>query len=142
MKEPNPHSIASGYLSAVGRTEGERYELTLEELAWLVDHATKLGGLRVDVLRELQSALSTSDEEGVIADLKEVLTDLIIMQHRLAGRDERLHELFGQLIEARPQESMPVDEVTVRKAIQEIVDAHAHVQAVAGDRTRRSSPEV
>ena len=56
-----------------------------DELAWLVAHASRLSATRLERLRSLQTALP-----GAGGELKELLTDLIIIESRLAGRGERL----------------------------------------------------
>ena len=131
MSSQNTESIASRYLEAAGHRGGEAYELDIGELVWLVEHAGSVGGLRLELLQALQSALHRSDEQGVVPELKQLLTDLIIMQSRLAGRDETLLELMHGLIDARALEGVSLDEAVLRGAIQVVVGARVHVDAVA-----------
>lgn len=56
----------------------------------------------MELLQGLQAALPRSDDEDTVAELKELLTNLIIMQNRLGERDARLGDLLGRLVEARP----------------------------------------
>ena len=121
------------YLRAVSRPDDDRYQLSADQLLWLIQHSTRLGGQRLELLRALQSALPKSGEPGPLADLKELLTDLIIMQSRLAEREERLGQLLHQLIDARLLDRVPVDEDLLRKLIQEILQSSEHVRMVAGD---------
>ena len=137
MSPYDADAVAGRYLRSAGTTS-DRYELDVGELVWLVDHATRLRGLRLELLSALQSALPSSptpptSEEGVVPELKELLTDLIIMHSRLAGRDESLQELLGKLSEERPVGHAAVDEETLRSAVNGIVEAARHVQARAGD---------
>ena len=133
MKPQDAESTARRHLRAVGRTEDEDYRLAIDELLKLVDHSTRLNGLRLELLRALQSALPSSDEPGLVADLKELLTDLIIMQSRLAGREERLQGLLRQIGNSQALDHVSVGEASLKEAILDILQASAHVRSIAGD---------
>ena len=77
-------SVSSLYSDNVGITKGDSYRIAWQELAWLVSHANSMAEARLDLLKSLQTALPSQDS-GDIADLKELLSNLIIMQSRLAG---------------------------------------------------------
>ena len=64
-------SLASRYMDAAGRAVGQRYHLATDELVWLINYSTDLSGLRLELLRELQSALppSEEDEDRVVTEL-------------------------------------------------------------------------
>jgi len=133
MVSHEAEALANRYLDAQGRVEGERYQLTIEELAWLVEHSVHLSELRLGLLRALQAALPLSEERGGITELKELLTNLIIMQTRLTDREEKLHDLLHQLIEARMLDHVLVDGASLKRGIQHIGEAAGHVRSVAGD---------
>ena len=68
------------YLQALGQAVEGRVQLPVEELGWLVGYSTRLDGLRLELLKALQSALPRDDEpDDVVAELKDLLTNLIIM---------------------------------------------------------------
>ena len=113
-------------LSTAGRSDGERYLLMIDELAWLVDHASRLAALRLELLRALQSALPMSDESG-FTELKALVTNLIIMQTRLVDRDQGLSELLDRLVESGAVESVPVDDDSLRDAVRALAGAWEHV---------------
>ena len=118
--------VAERYLRASGRSEGEAYRLTLDELAWLVAHASRLSATRLELLRSLQTVLP-----GAGGELKELLTDIIIMESRLAGRGERLQGLVAELKDDSPPDGVPVDEQRLREAVVEILEAAARVETAA-----------
>ena len=60
-----------------------------------------------------------------------LLTDLIIMESRLAGRGERLQGLLGELEDDDLPDGVPVDEERLREAVVEILDAEARVETAA-----------
>ena len=127
MASGDVQSIIASYFGTAGRSDGERYLLALGELGWLIDHATRLGTLRLGLLRALQSALPMSDEGGV-TELKELVTNLIIMQTRLADRDQGLSELLHRLVESGAVESVPVDAGSLRDGVRALAGAWEHVQ--------------
>ena len=101
----NPKSVADGYLNAHGDVEKDQCRLPPDELAWLVAHASRLSATRLERLRSLQTALP-----GAGGELKELLTDLIIIESRLAGRGERLQGLAAELKDDALPAGVPVDE--------------------------------
>ncbi len=130
MSTQGPQSLIDRYLDALGAEAGAPSRLPMQEVLWLIEHATRLGVLRLRLLRALQAALPRS--EGVAAELKDLLTDLIIMHSRLADRDSRLKEKLGQVVGAGTLSHVPVDEADLRDAIREMAEAIAHLRAVAG----------
>ena len=133
MSSQKADSIADRYLQMAGRAIEQRFQLTIEELTWLINLSTRLLGFRLELLRALQSALPGSDEQGFITELKEHLTNLIIMQTRLADRDGRMDDLMNQLTDDQILDGASVDEVALRDAIVDILQACAHVESLAVD---------
>ena len=133
MSSQNADSVADRYLRMAGQAIEQRCQLTIEEFSWLINLSTRLMGLRLELLRALQSALPRSDEQGSITELKEYLTNLIIMQTRLADRDGRINELINQLAEDQILDGASVDEVALREAIVDILQACAHVESLVAN---------
>ena len=119
-------------LDAASDSAEERRQINAEELVWLIGHATRLAAMRLELLQAVQSALPMSDE-GEGSELKEVLTNLIIMQSRLSGRDQQLIELVNKLVDADELTMVNIDRNGMEDAVAEILQASAHVRAVAGD---------
>ena len=122
---------ADRYLDVAGATGGEAYSLAAEHMLWLVEHATEA------LLRALQTALAASNESGSVgelpvAELKELLTDLIIMQSRLQGREERLAALLRQVVEQDAPRGVPIEKAKLQSGIRSILDATARIQSEAG----------
>ena len=101
MSSQNADSVADRYLRMAGQAIEQRCQLTIEESIWLINLSSRLLSLRLELLRALQSALSRSGEQNIVTELKELLTNLIIMQTRLADRDGRINELINQLAKDR-----------------------------------------
>ena len=132
MSAHQSESIAIRYLDAAGDSAEERGQINAEELVWLIGHATRLAAMRLELLQAVQSALPMSDE-GEGSELKDVLTNLIIMQSRLSGRDQQLIELVNKLVDADELTMVNIDRNGMEDAVAEILQASAHVRAVAGD---------
>jgi hypothetical protein len=93
-----------------------------------------LDGLRLELLKALQSALPRDDEpDDVVAELKDLLTNLIIMQNRLSGRDEELGQMLSRLDRSGALNDVPVDESIVRSLVDVIVQGSDHVRGGARD---------
>ena len=136
MSTQDQEPVASRYLDHVaGSAVDGRLRLAGNELRWLVQHSTHLGDGRLELLRALQTALPTTGDSGPVSELKELLTDVIIMQTRLSDRDRRLLEHLNQVVEAGLPDRVPVDEAALTDAIVAVLMASAHVQAVAGEAT-------
>ncbi len=87
-------------MRTIGRTAGERYQLDIDHLVGLLGHCTSLGELRLELLRALQSSLSSSGETGTVVELKQLLSNLIIMATRESDRNKRLSELLKHITKA------------------------------------------
>ena len=72
-----------------------------------------------------------SDDEDSFTELKELLTNLIIMQTRLADREASLHDALRRLADDSRLDAVYLDEELLRETIQEIVDAPARVRSVS-----------
>ena len=133
MSSQDAESIASHYVRTIGRTVDEEYWLEINHLVWLLGHCTRFGGLRLKLLRVLQSSLSSSGETGTAGELKELLTNLIIMETRVSDRNERLSELLKDMTEAGGLDRVSVDQVGLTDAIQAIIEVSGHIRAAVGD---------
>ena len=120
--------MASSYTANVGITVGDSYEITWEELAWLVGHTNSMAEARLDLLKSLQAALP-SQEAGDIADLKELLSNLIIMQSRLAGREKELDESLSALSGNPPVSHIASNQDTISSVATEILNAAQRIRS-------------
>jgi hypothetical protein len=134
MSSRDEKPIVVSYLEKAMRTADGRHELSADELAWLLEHTTRINGLHLERLRGLQAALPAAQGESAASELKPLLADLIIMRSRLAGREETLLGLLGRLGES-VGEAVPVDEAGLSAGLQEAMNASSHKTAVAGRRT-------
>ncbi len=82
-------SVSSLCSDNVSITKGDSYRIAWQELAWLLSHANSTAEARLDLLKSLQTTLPSQDSRD-IANLKELLPNLIITQSRLADREEEL----------------------------------------------------
>ncbi len=131
MSSQNEESLTTLFLQNAGAPSEGGYRLGLDHVAWLVDHCTRLGALRLELLRGLQSALPKSDDGDSVTELKEFLTNLIIMQTRLVDREAGLHDALRRLVDDSRLDVVLLDEELLRKTIQQIVDAPAWVRSVS-----------
>ena len=129
QNEEDPTTL---YLRKARAPNEGRYRLGLDHLAWLIDHCTELGALRLELLRGLQAALPKSDDGDSVTELKELLTNLIIMQTRLADREASLHDALRRLVDDGRLDAVFLDEELLREAIQQIIDAPTRVRSVSG----------
>ncbi|MCH8064150.1 MAG: hypothetical protein IH861_16805 [Chloroflexi bacterium] len=132
MSSQNEEDPTTLYLRNAGGPNEGRYRLGLDHLAWLIEHCTRLGALRLELLRGLQAALPKSDDGDSVTELKELLTNLIIMQTRLADREASLHDALRRLVDDGRLDAVFLDEELLREAIQQIIDAPTRVRSVSG----------
>ena len=119
---------AGGYASAVGSTGADGYRIDVAELAWLIGHVGVLNAARLEMLKSLQTTLPREDE-GAVAELKELLSQIIIMQTRLAGREESLDQLLQEIVRLGGASGVALDEGIVSGAAVEIVQAAERIQS-------------
>ena len=129
MSSQNEEDLTTLYLRSAGAPYEGRYRLGLDHLAWLIDHCTQLGSLRLELLRGLQAALPKSDDGESVTEFKELLTNLIIMQTRLAHREASLHDSLRRLVDDGRLDAVFLDEELLREAIQQIIDAPTRIKS-------------
>ena len=110
MSSQNEESLTTMFLQNAGAPSGGRYRLGLDHLAWLIDHCTRLGASRLELLLGLQTALPKSDDGDSLTELKELLTNLVIMQTRLADREASLHDALRTLVDESRLDAVSLDE--------------------------------
>ena len=114
--ETEEDRLISRFIDSVGMRQGERYGIRLEELELILGSAHSLNTTRQELLTALQRSLPTprdeetelSERRTLVGDLKDALTNVIIMQTRLNEREQILLELLKQAAEQHA-----VDEVRV-----------------------------
>ena len=122
------HAAAASYASAVGRTGDDGYRIDVAELAWLIGHVSRLSAARLEMLKSLQSVLPRKDEAAV-TELKELLSQIIIMQTRLAEREESLDQHLEGLVRLGGISDVALYEGVVSGAAAEIVRAAERIQS-------------
>ena len=132
MSSHNEGSLTTLFMQSAGTSSEGRYRLGLDHLTWLIDHCTRLGALRLELIRGLQTALPKSDDGDSLTELKELLTNLVIMQTRLADREASLQDALSRLVDDSRLDAVFLDEELLRETIQQIVDASARVRSVSG----------
>ena len=125
-------SLVNRYLDRAARLEGGLHSMKWDEVVWLIDHCTRIGARRLELLRALQSALPRTENETAVGELKDLLTDLIIMQSRLTGRDERLGELLHRLAGTTSITGVSVDQEILRAFLLDMLKASDRVHAAGG----------
>jgi hypothetical protein len=115
-------TVANAYTANVGITVDDSYEISWKELVWLVGHTNSMAETRLTLLKSLQTALP-SQESGEIANLKELLSNLIIMQTRLAGRENELDESLSAMSENPPVSHVASNQDTITSAATDILNA-------------------
>ena len=75
--------------------------------------------------------MSKSDDQDVVIELKELLTNLIIMQTRLSDREDSLNDALRKLVENSRLTSVLLDEELLTETIQKIVDAPAQIRSLS-----------
>ncbi len=121
-------TVIDSFLAAVGADEDGRYVLRAEVLARLVRLLTDLGELRLGLLTGLQNALPRADEDSPVEELKETLTNLIIMQSRTAGREAGVAQNILDLALAGDVQPVTVDRDKVRRGLTSLLEAADRVR--------------
>ena len=120
--------LISAYLQAAGAQDGERYIISAEELAWLLGHTAQLSAASLRMLTALQHALP---QTGPAQELKETLTNVIIMQTRLKEREESLANAVRDAAKSGAVHGVPIDVENIRELAKGILQASQHVQQKA-----------
>lgn len=124
--------VILAYLKAVTRREGERLALSAPELAWLVRHISEWNAVRLRLLAALQHALPASQAQDKVAqELKETLTNVIIMQTRLREREEALARQLDAAAQSGAVRSVAVEASDARAAGGQLLAGQKHLQALA-----------
>ena len=131
MSSQYEESLTTLILQKAGEPGEGPYRLRLDHLVWLIDHCARLGVLRLELLKGLQGALSKSDDQDVVTELKELLTNLIIMQTRLSDREDSLNDALRKLVENSRLTSVLLDEELLTETIQKIVDAPTQIRSLS-----------
>ena len=129
-------TFGTQYIQAAGTQEGERYSLQVEELAWLLRCTHQWNSLRLQLLTSLQRALSlprgeelqASSQAGPLEELKDVLTNVIIMQTRTNEREETLANQLEAVARQGLVERVAVEEQNVRQWVESILEAYQHLR--------------
>jgi hypothetical protein len=120
------------YLNAVGRPGGDRFALKADELAWLVDHVSEWNAVRLRLLTALQHALPAPQAQDKAAqELKDTLTNVIIMQTRLREREEALVRQLEAAAQSGAIRSVAVDPSDARAAGEQLLAGQQHLQELA-----------
>lgn len=121
-------SVSSLCSDNVGITKGDSYRIAWQELAWLLSHANSTAEARLDLLKSLQIALPSQDS-GDIANLKELLSNLIIMQSRLADREEELDGALSLQSGNPPVSHVALNQDTISSVGTEILSAAQRIRS-------------
>ena len=121
-------TVIDSFLAAAGADEDGRYVLRAEVLARLVRLLTDLGELRLGLLTGLQNTLPKADEDSPVEELKETLTNLIIMQSRTAGREAGVAQNILDLALAGEVQPVAVDRDKVRRGLTALLEAADRVR--------------
>ena len=74
--------------------------------------------------------MPSSGETGTVAELKQLFTNLIIMEARVSVRNKRLSELLKDITEAGGLDRVSVDQVALTDAFRAIIEVSGYVRAV------------
>ena len=132
MSTSDSESVVDSFLAAVGSEEDGRYLLRAEVLARLIRMLTDLGEMRLELLTGLQTALPRADEDSPIEELKETMTNLIIMQSRTAGRESGVAYSILELAQSGEIGPVPVDREKMRGGLTALLEAAGRVRRAGG----------
>ncbi len=132
MSSSDNESVVDSFLAVAGVEEDGRYYLRAEVLARLVRLLTDLGEMRLGLLTGLQTALPRADEGSPMEELKETMTNLIIMQSRTAGRESGVAGNILELATAGEIGPVPVDREKLRSGLTELLRAAGRISGAAG----------
>lgn len=127
-QSPEHRRFMDTYLNAVGQPGGDRFALKADEFAWVVNHATEWNAVRLRLLAAIQHALPASQSQDKAAqELKETLTNVIIMQTRLREREEALVRQVEGAVKAESLGSVPVNPADIRAAATLLMESERHL---------------
>lgn len=139
MSTPNGDgSVVSRFTETVGMGHGERYEIKLDELEVILSASYQLNMIRQELLTALQRSVpmlreddtEQPTEQTLSLELKDALTNVIIMQDRLNGRDHELLELLKQAVERQAIDGVRVEPQVVRQWAWAVIQASARLRVI------------
>ena len=139
MSTPNgDDSVVSRFTETVRMGHGERYEIKLDELEVILSASYQLNMIRQELLTALQRSVpmlreddtEQSTEQTLSLELKDALTNVIIMQDRLNGRDHELLELLKQTVERQAIDGVRVEPQVVRQWARALIQASARLRVI------------
>ena len=123
-------AVADAYVEAVRSGDVGGYAIGRYELARLLAVVLEISDRRLSLLRTLQRAVprpSDGEADSPTGELKELLTNVFIMQSRLDGRDRQLVGLLRKATEADGKGDVEVDAGSVRDLASTLVAAYRHI---------------
>ena len=121
MSRPNQEdAMVSRFTESVGMHGGEGYLIRLQELELIMADGHQVNTARRELFTALQHALQAprgdeqtlSSQQSHLRDLKDSLTNIIIMQTLLSEREKDFLELLKQ-----GTEDQTIDEVSMEPAV-------------------------
>ncbi len=125
------------YVRAAGEVGEEgQFSIKPQELSWLLQCTFQWNMLRLELLTVLQRSLDlpTAEESEdstfaqLTADMKRLLSDVIIMQTRVNRREENLAHLLDQAIDGEVLQGVPIDPKQLRQWAESIAQAQRHME--------------
>ena len=132
MSSPNQEdAIVSRYTESVRMPGVEDYAMGLQELKLIVEDSHRINTARLEHFTALQRALpaprgnehTLSSQQSHLRDLRDSLTNIIIMQSRLSEREKDFLELLKQNAENQIIEGVPMEPVVVGGWAKAILEA-------------------
>ncbi len=126
---PEHERPVEAFVSSATEHAGGRPLFKTDELAWLVRHVAEWNAVRLRLLTALQHALPASQAQDKAAqELKEALTNVIIMQTRLREREEALVRHLEAAAQSGAIRSVAVDAADARAAGEQLLAGQVHLQ--------------
>lgn len=123
-------TLISRYIEDVKAGQGEQYRIKLKQLELILAVGHRITIAQLELLTALQRAVPTpsnhallSRQQSHLRDLKDVLTNVIIMQTRLNEREEDFLELLKKSSKQQSIGTVQVDPTAVEEWAKTILEA-------------------
>ena len=82
-------------------------DVNIEDVARTLEHAQQRSGAMLEVLRAVQKTTPSGEDDNTV-ELKDALTNVIIMRTRLNERTASLIDLLDRLSKTESKDSIPI----------------------------------
>ena len=134
-KKAESSELADRFAKALEIDGAPGYALEVGQMAGMLISCIELGRLKLQMLTGLQNEMPKMSCDAGTSELKELLTNVIIMSNRLGQREAELAMMLAPMAENGSSATVAVDRDAVSGWAKAIAEAYQRVTATASPHT-------